>query len=62
VRVKEKYHIKISNRFATLENLNDDDECRLQWDVEIKASATDGLGYYDMKLHKPQYNEECSQL
>jgi hypothetical protein len=35
VEVEEQYHVKISNRFAALENLDDDDDDRgstkLQW-------------------------------
>jgi hypothetical protein len=29
---------------------------------KIKTSATESLGYYELKQHKPQFDEECSKL
>jgi hypothetical protein len=28
----------------------------------MKASPTDGMGYYEVKHHKPQFDEERSKL
>jgi hypothetical protein len=57
VEVKVQYQVKISNRFAPLENFDDDDDDDDDDDLDInrawesipenmKASATDSLGYY----------------
>jgi len=47
VEVKEQYQIKISNRFADLENLDDNDNLNFQQSMEkyydIKASTTESL-------------------
>jgi hypothetical protein len=48
VEGKEQYHVEISNRFAceTIKN--------------IKISAKESLGYYELKKHKPWFDEGCS--
>jgi hypothetical protein len=28
----------------------------------MKASATESLGYYELKQHKPWFDEECSKF
>jgi hypothetical protein len=67
VEVTEEYQVKISNRFAALGNLNDDDDDDDD-DVDInrawknirenmKTSATESLGYYELKQHKPWFDE-----
>jgi len=28
----------------------------------MKASTTEGVGYHEMKQHKPCFDEECSKL
>jgi hypothetical protein len=47
MEVKEQYQIKISNRFADLENLDDNDNLNFQQSMEkyydIKASTTESL-------------------
>jgi hypothetical protein len=69
VEVKEQYLVKISNRCAAFENLDDDDG---DDDTDInracesirenkKASAVESLGYYDLKQHKSWLDEECSK-
>jgi hypothetical protein len=48
VEVKEQYQVKISNRFAPLENLYDD----VAWESireNIIASTAENLGYYESK-------------
>jgi len=58
VEVKEEYEVNISNRFATSENLNDglDLDISRGWKSvreNMKASATESLGHYELKQHKP---------
>jgi hypothetical protein len=59
LEVKEKYQVKISNRFTALENLRDDDDVdnnRYQESIRdnIKDTATETMGcyYYALKLHQ----------
>jgi hypothetical protein len=50
--VKEQYQVKISNKFANLENLGDDMDINRAWESNtesMKASATENLGYYELK-------------
>jgi hypothetical protein len=75
VEVKERCQVKISNRCAALENLNDDDDDddddEVDMDIDraqesvrgnMKALSTERLGYYELKQHKPLFVEECSKL
>jgi hypothetical protein len=65
VECKEQYHVEIPNRLAALENLD------TQVDVN-KASETireninippkESLDYYELKKHKPWFEEGCSKL
>jgi hypothetical protein len=46
--VKERYQIKITNRFAALENFNDYMDMNIAWENirgNIKISAKDDLGH-----------------
>jgi hypothetical protein len=61
VEVKEEYQVKISNRFANLENFDVDVGINRLWKSitgNIKLSATENLGHYELKLHKPLFDEE----
>jgi hypothetical protein len=66
VEVKDEYQVKILSRFATSENLDDDDDgnyvdiSRALESIRenVKASATESLHYYGLKQHKPWFNEE----
>jgi len=51
VEVKQQFQAKISNRFAALENLNDDDnDDNVEKITEnIKASAKESLSFYELK-------------
>jgi len=54
--VKEKYQIEIRNRFAALENLNDDENVNRAWEnieENIKTSAKNSLGLHEWKQHRP---------
>jgi hypothetical protein len=61
VEGKEQYWVEISNRFAALENL--DDEMNINRASEtikkyIEISAKEGLGYYELKKHKPWFEKD----
>jgi len=58
----KQYQIRISNRFAGLENLNDSQDINMPWQnikENITTSAKDSLGLYEWKQHKPWFDEEC---
>jgi hypothetical protein len=62
---KQQYHVEISNRFAALENLNTEVDINTAWETireNIKISATENLGYYELKKHKQWFNEGCLKL
>jgi len=45
--VREQYHIEITNRFAALDNLNDDEDVNRTWEHikgNIQNSAKESLG------------------
>jgi len=60
--VREQYQIEIKNRFAALENLNDDEDVDRTWE-NIKennhTSAIESLGLNELKQNKPWCDEEC---
>jgi hypothetical protein len=54
--VKEQYQIKLTNRFATLENFDGNVDMNRAWEnirENIKTSAKESLGYYELQKHKP---------
>jgi hypothetical protein len=56
VEGKEQYRVEISNRYAALEHLDNDVNIYRAWETirkNIKISAKEGLGYYELKKHKP---------
>jgi hypothetical protein len=56
LNIGKKYQIKISNRFTSLENLNDSKDINRAWKnikENIKSSAKDSLGLYELKHYKP---------
>jgi hypothetical protein len=62
---REQYQIKISNRFVVLEKLNDSEDIHRVWEnikEIIKSSAKESLGPYELKQHKPWFDEECSGI
>ena len=62
LEVRKQYHIVISNRFVALENLSDREDLNTSWyniNEKIKTSAKDSLGLYELKQHKPWFEEEC---
>jgi hypothetical protein len=62
---KEQYCVEISNRFAALENLDAEVDINRAWESireNIKISAKETLDYYELKKHKPGFDEGCSKL
>ena len=62
LEVKKQYQIEITNRFAALENLNDDEDVNRIWGNikhNIQTSAKESLGMHEWKQHKPWFDEEC---
>jgi hypothetical protein len=62
---KEKYRVDVSNRFVALEDLDAEVEINTIWETirkNIKISAKESLGYYELKQHKPWFDEGCSEL
>jgi hypothetical protein len=67
VEDREQYQIEIlvSNRFAALENLDDDVDINRAWETireNINISAKASLGYHELKKHKPGFDKGCSKL
>jgi hypothetical protein len=65
VECKEHYHVEISYRFAALENSDAEVDINKAWETirqNIKISAKESSGYYELKNHKPWFDEECSKL
>jgi hypothetical protein len=64
VEGREQYPVKFSNRFAALQNLDAEVIINRAWETmreKIKISATESLGYYELKKHKPWLDEGCSK-
>jgi hypothetical protein len=56
VESNEKYHVKVTNRFAALEDVDTEGEINSAWETireNIKYSAKESQGYYEWKKHKP---------
>jgi hypothetical protein len=65
VEAKEQDHVEVSSRFAALEDLDADVEINSAWEMigeNIKISAKESLGYFELKKHKPWFDEGCSEL
>jgi hypothetical protein len=65
VEDKEKYSGEVSNRFAALEDSDAVVEINIIWETireNIKISAKESLGYYELKQHKQWFDEGCSEL
>jgi hypothetical protein len=60
VEGKEKYRVEVSSKFAALEELEVEVEINTLWETtteNIKISAKESLGYYELKQHKPWFDE-----
>jgi hypothetical protein len=65
VESKEQFRVEVSNRFAALEDLGTEVEINSAWEMireNIKMSAKESLGYFEMKKHKPWFDEGFSEL
>jgi hypothetical protein len=55
VENKEQFRVEVSNRFAALEDLDTEVEINSAWETireNIKFSAKESLGYFELKKHK----------
>jgi hypothetical protein len=62
---KDQYHVETSNRFAALKNLDTKVDINKAWETiqeNSKISSEESLGYYELKKHKPWFDERCSEL
>jgi len=60
--IREQYQIEITNRFASLENLNNDEDINRTWEnikENIQTSVKESLGLHELKQNKPWFDEEC---
>jgi hypothetical protein len=65
VEGKEQFCVEVSNRFAALEDLDTEVEINSAWETireNITISAIEGLGYFELKKHRPWFDERCSKL
>ena len=64
LEVRKQYQIKISIRLAVLENLNKSEEInKLQKTLQrVSKPQLKSIGLYELKQHKPHFDEECSQF
>jgi hypothetical protein len=63
--VTKQYQVKITNRFAALENFYDNVNMNRAWEnirENIKTSGKESLGNYKLQQHKPWFDDECSKL
>jgi hypothetical protein len=61
----EGKEVEVSNRFAALEDLGAEVEINTDWETirgNIKISAKESLGYYELKQHKSWFDEGCTKL
>jgi hypothetical protein len=64
VESKEKY-VEVSNRSAALEDLDTEVEINSAWKMiieNINISTKESPGYFELKKHKPWFDNGCSRL
>jgi hypothetical protein len=62
---RKQYQLKISNRFAALENLNVSEDINRAWEnikESIKISAQESLGLHERKQHKHGLMQDVQNL
>jgi len=60
LEVRKQYQIEITNKFAALENLNNDEDVNRTWEnikKNIKTSAKESLDLHELEQHKPWSDE-----
>jgi hypothetical protein len=65
VEDKEQFCVEVSNRFAALEDLDAEVEINSAWETireNVKISAKENLGYFELKKHKPWFDKGCSKV
>ena len=64
LEVKKQYQIEITNRFAALGSISDEDIYRTWKNIKenIKTSAKESLRLHELKQHKPWFDEECQNF
>jgi hypothetical protein len=65
VEGKEQFCVEVSNRFAALKDMEAEVEINSACEMireNIKISAKESLCYFELKKHKPWFNEGCSKL
>jgi hypothetical protein len=65
VEGKEQFRVEVSNRFAALEDFNEEVDINSAWGTitdSTKISAKESLGYFELKKHKPWFDEGCPKL
>jgi hypothetical protein len=63
--VKEQYQVTIKNKFAALENLDDNGGINKAWVTireNIRISAKESIRLCESKSYKPWFDEECLKL
>jgi hypothetical protein len=63
MEVEKQYMLKISYRFATLENLDDSAYSKRTWESilqNIKTSDQWRSGYFKLKQHERGFDKDCS--
>jgi hypothetical protein len=64
VEGKMTYSVEVSNRFAAIKDLDAEVEINTSWKrLERKSNfQSESLDYYELKQHKPWFDEGCSEL
>jgi hypothetical protein len=65
VESKKQFHVEVSNRFAALVDLDTEVEINSAWETireNTKIVANESVGYFELKKHKPWFDNGCSEL
>jgi flagellar basal body-associated protein FliL len=65
VEGKEQYRVEVSNRFAALEDLDAEVGINSAWVTireNIKISAKESPGYYELRKHKPMCRQRMLKI
>jgi len=60
LKVRKHFQIEITNRFAALENVNDDEDINRAWEnskENIQTSAKESLGLHELRQQKSWFDE-----
>jgi hypothetical protein len=63
LEIMKQYQIEITNSFTDLESISESEDINRAWENiknSIKTSAKESLCMYNLKKHKPLFDEECS--